>query len=203
MSLIRSAATIGTYTLANRIVGFIREIITAVVLGAGPVADAYFMAVRLPGLFRSLFDEGVFTTAFVPLFAGTVAERGREVARLYAGDAFSALLTLLLSLVLLGELFMPAIMHVVAPGFAADPGKFALAVELTRITFPYLLFIVLVALLGSVLNAVDRFAAAAATPILPNLFLIAALVAMVVFELEDSLLLAAALTVGDWPNSSG
>ncbi len=91
---------------------------------------------------------------------------------------------------------MPAIMHVVAPGFAADPGKFALAVELTRITFPYLLFIVLVALLGSVLNAVDRFAAAAATPILPNLFLIAALVAMVVFQLEDSLLLAAALTVG-------
>jgi len=196
MSLIRSAATIGSYTLANRIVGFIREIITAAVLGAGPVADAYFMAVRLPGLFRSLFDEGVFTTAFVPLFAGTVAERGREATRLYAGDAFASLLTLLLALVLLGEIFMPAIMHVVAPGFAADPGKFALAVELTRITFPYLLFIVLVALLGSVLNAVDRFAAAAATPILPNLFLIAALVAMVVFDLEDSLLLAGALTAG-------
>src|SRR5713101_8895291 len=142
MSLIRSAATIGSYTLANRIVGFIREIITAAVLGAGPVADAYFMAVRLPGLFRSLFDEGVFTTAFVPLFAGTVAERGRAATRLYAGDAFAALLTLLLALVLLGEIFMPAIMHVVAPGFAADPGKFALAVELTRITFPYLLFIV-------------------------------------------------------------
>ncbi len=196
MSLLRSAATVGSYTLANRIVGFMREIITAAVLGAGPVADAYFMAVRLPGLFRSLFDEGVFTTAFVPLFAGTVAEHGKEGARLYAEDSFAALLAALLGLVLLGELFMPAIMHVVAPGFAADPGKFALAVELTRITFPYLLFIVLVALLGSVLNAIDRFAAAAATPILPNLFLIAALVAMVAFHLDDGRLLAAALTAG-------
>ncbi len=196
MRLLRSAATIGSYTLANRIVGFLREIITAAVLGAGPVADAYFMAVRLPSLFRSLFDEGVFTTAFVPLFAGTVAEHGKEATRLYASDAFAALLTALLALVLLAELFMPLIMHMIAPGFATDPGKFALAVELTRITFPYLLFIVLVALLGSVLNAIDQFAAAAATPILPNLFLIAALVTMVVYHLEDGRVLAVALTAG-------
>ena len=86
--------------------------------------------------YRSLFDEGVFTTAFVPLFAGTVAERGKEVTRLYAGDAFSALLTLLLSLVLLGEIFMPWLMAVIAPGFGAEPGKFDLVVTLTRITLP-------------------------------------------------------------------
>jgi putative peptidoglycan lipid II flippase len=196
MSLLRSVATVGSSTLANRIVGFVREIITAAVLGAGPVADAYFMAVRLPGLFRSLFDEGVFTTAFVPLFAGTVAQDGKEAAWRYAQDAFAALLTALLVLVLLGELFMPAIILVVAPGFAADPAKFSLAVELTRITFPYLLFIVLVALLGSVLNSIDRFAAAAATPILPNLFLIVALAAMLVLQVEDSRVLAVALTVG-------
>src|SRR5260370_29932255 len=104
MSLIRSAATIGTYTLANRIVGFMREIITAAVLGAGPVADAYFMAVRLPRLFRSLFDGGVFTNAFLPLFPGTVAEHGKEGARLYAEGSFAALLAAPLGPVLLGEL---------------------------------------------------------------------------------------------------
>lgn len=195
MGLLRSAATIGFYTLANRIVGFLREVITAAVLGAGPVADAYFIALRLPSLFRSLFDEGVFTTAFVPLFAGSVAEHGKEATRLYAGDAFAALLTALLAVVVVGELFMPAIIDVVAPGFVGDPGKFGLAVALTRITFPYLLFVVLVALLGSVLNAVDRFAAAAATPILPNLLLIIALIGMLAFEVEDGRILAATLTV--------
>jgi putative peptidoglycan lipid II flippase len=196
MSLFRSTATIGFYTLANRILGFIREILTAAVLGAGPMADAYFMAVRVPSLFRSLFDEGVFSTAFVPLFAGTVAEHGKEAARAHTEEAFVALLAVLLAIVLLGEIFMPAIVPAIAPGFAADPSKFALAVALTRITFPFLLFIVLVALLGSVLNAIDRFATAAATPILPNLFLIAALAVMTAFFIDDGRPLAAALTVG-------
>jgi putative peptidoglycan lipid II flippase len=139
------------------------------------VADAFFVALRLPNLFRSLFAEGAFSAAFVPLFAGTMAEAGKERARVYAEDALAVLLSALLVFVLLGEIFMPAVMTVIAPGFGAEPGKFELVVELTRITFPYLLFIALVALQGGLLNAVDRFAAAAATPILLNLFLIAAL----------------------------
>jgi putative peptidoglycan lipid II flippase len=178
MALLRSVATVGSYTLLSRIFGFARDILTAAVLGAGPVADAFFVAQRLPNLFRSLFAEGAFSAAFVPLFAGTMAEHGKESARIFAEDALAVLLAALLGFVLLGEIFMPAVVRVIAPGFDAEPGKFALTVSLARITFPYLLFIALVALQGGVLNSVDRFAAAAATPILLNLFLIAALLLM-------------------------
>src|SRR5579875_2422095 len=172
MALFRSAATVGSYTLVSRLFGFTRDILTAAILGAGPVADAFFVALRLPNLFRSLFAEGAFSAAFVPLFAGTMAERGRETARLFAEDALAVLLAALLGFVLLGEILMPALMRAIAPGFAADPAKFQLVVALTRITFPYLLFIALAALLAGVLNSLDRFAAAAATPILLNLWLI-------------------------------
>jgi putative peptidoglycan lipid II flippase len=178
MALLRSVATVGSYTLLSRIFGFARDILTAAVLGAGPVADAFFVAQRLPNLFRSLFAEGAFSAAFVPLFAGTMAEHGKEAARIFAEDALAVLLAALLGFVLLGEIFMPAVVRVIAPGFDAEPGKFALTVSLARITFPYLLFIALVALQGGVLNSVDRFAAAAATPILLNLFLITALLLM-------------------------
>jgi putative peptidoglycan lipid II flippase len=194
MALLRSVATVGSYTLLSRVFGFIRDILTAAILGTGPVADAFFVAQRLPNLFRSLFAEGAFSAAFVPLFAGTVAERGRDTARIFAEDTLAVLLAALLVFVLVGEIFMPALMTVIAPGFAEDPGKFNLAVDLTRITFPYLLFIALVALQGGVLNSVERFAAAAATPILLNLFLIAGLLMMDRFGWRDGRALAWALT---------
>ena len=194
MSLLRSVATVGSYTLLSRVMGFVRDILTAALLGAGPVADAFFVAQRLPNLFRSLFAEGAFSAAFVPLFAGTMAQQGKEAARLFAEDALAVLLAALLIFVLLGEIFMPSVMRLIAPGFAEDPDKFALAVALTRITFPYLLFIALVALQGGVLNSVDRFAAAAATPILLNLFLIAALLMMRRFGWHDGRALAWAIT---------
>ncbi|MGA8760240.1 MAG: murein biosynthesis integral membrane protein MurJ [Stellaceae bacterium] len=194
MSLLRSVATVGSYTLLSRVMGFVRDILTAALLGAGPVADAFFVAQRLPNLFRSLFAEGAFSAAFVPLFAGTMAQQGKEAARLFAEDALAVLLAALLIFVLLGEVFMPSVMRLIAPGFAEDPEKFALAVALTRITFPYLLFIALVALQGGVLNSVDRFAAAAATPILLNLFLIAALLMMRRFGWHDGRALAWAIT---------
>ena len=194
MSLLRSVATVGSYTLLSRVMGFVRDILTAALLGAGPVADAFFVAQRLPNLFRSLFAEGAFSAAFVPLFAGTMAQQGKEAARLFAEDALAVLLAALLAFVLLGEIFMPSVMRLIAPGFAEDPDKFALAVALTRITFPYLLFIALVALQGGVLNSVDRFAAAAATPILLNLFLIAALLMMRRFGWHDGRALAWAIT---------
>ena len=194
MALLRSVATVGSYTLLSRVFGFVRDILTAAILGAGPVADAFFVAQRLPNLFRSLFAEGAFSAAFVPLFAGTLAEHGKEAARIFAEDALAVLLAALLGFVLVGEIFMPAVMGVIAPGFGGDPEKFGLAVELARITFPYLLFIALVALQGGVLNSVDRFAAAAATPVLLNLFLIAALLLMDRFGWRDGRALAWAVT---------
>src|SRR6516162_9835809 len=194
MALLRSVATVGSYTLVSRLFGFLRDILTAAILGAGLVADAFFVAQRLPNLFRSLFAEGAFSAAFVPLFAGTMAEHGKEAARIFAEDALAVLLAALFGFVLLGEIFMPAVMEVIAPGFSEDPGKFALAVELARITFPYLLFIALVALQGGVLNSVERFAAAAATPILLNLFLIGALLMMDRFGWHDGRALAWAVT---------
>jgi putative peptidoglycan lipid II flippase len=194
MALLRSVATVGSYTLLSRVFGFIRDILTAALLGAGPVADAFFVAQRLPNLFRSLFAEGAFSAAFVPLFAGTMAEKGKAAARIFAEDALAVLLTALLAFVLLGEIFMPAVMGMIAPGFSDNPGKFDLAVDLARITFPYLLFIALVALQGGVLNSVERFAAAAATPILLNLFLISALLLMHRFGWHDGRALAWAIT---------
>jgi len=194
MGLLRSVATVGSYTLVSRVFGFVRDILTAAILGAGPVADAFFVAQRLPNLFRSLFAEGAFSAAFVPLFAGTMAERGKDAARIFAEDALAVLLAALLGFVVLGEIFMPTVMGVIAPGFNEDQAKFGLAVELARITFPYLLFIALVALQGGVLNSVDRFAAAAATPVLLNLFLITALLLMDRFGWHDGHALAWAVT---------
>src|ERR1700739_4381200 len=194
MSLLRSVATVGSYTLISRILGFIRDVLTAAILGAGPVADAFFVAQRLPNLFRSLFAEGAFSAAFVPLFAGIMAEHGKGPARIFAEDALAVLLAALLGFVLLAEIFMPAVIDVIAPGFRREPEKFELAVDLARITFPYLLFIALVALQGGVLNSVERFAAAAGTPILLNLFLIAALLMMRRFGWRDGRALAWAVS---------
>jgi len=194
MALLRSVATIGSYTLVSRVLGFIRDILTAAILGAGPVADAFFVAQRLPNLFRSLFAEGAFSAAFVPLASGALAKGGTPAVRQFAEEAFAVLFAVLVIFVVLGEIFMPWVLRVIAPGFEVEPAKFALAVALTRITFPYLLFISLTALQGGLLNTVDRFAAPAATPILLNLFLIAALLSMAHFGWYGGHVLAAALT---------
>src|SRR5437016_10563205 len=124
MALLRSVATVGSYTLVSRVLGFIRDILTAAILGAGPVADAFFVALRLPNLFRSLFAEGAFSAAFVPLASGALAEGGREAVREFAEEAFALLFAVLLGFVLLCEILMPWVMVVIAPGFGADPGKF-------------------------------------------------------------------------------
>jgi putative peptidoglycan lipid II flippase len=194
MALLRSVATIGSYTLVSRVFGFARDILTAAILGAGPVADAFFVAQRLPNLFRSLFAEGAFSAAFVPLAASAMAEGGKPAVREFAEEAFAVLFAALLIFCTLGEMFMPVVMHVIAPGFTDEPGKFDLVVALSRITFPYLLFISLVALQGGLLNSLDRFAAAAATPVFLNIFLIAGLWAMAHFGWSDGHVLAWALT---------
>ncbi|MFO1112732.1 MAG: murein biosynthesis integral membrane protein MurJ [Rhodospirillales bacterium] len=174
MSLFRSIATIGGLTMVSRVLGFARDTLMAALLGAGPVADAFFVALRFPNLFRSLFAEGAFSAAFVPIFVGTLASDGRDAAILFAERVLSVLTTALLAFILLVEIFMPAFIALLAPGFVGTE-TFGLAVEFSRLTFPYLLFISLTALQGGVLNALGRFAAPAATPILLNLSLITAL----------------------------
>jgi putative peptidoglycan lipid II flippase len=194
MALFRSVATVGSLTLVSRAFGFVRDILTAAILGAGPVADAFFVAQRLPNLFRSLFAEGAFSAAFVPLANRALVENGQPALKQFAEEAYAVLVVALLAFVVLGEIFMPLVMHVIAPGFEAEPAKFELVVTLSRITFPYLLFISLVALQGGLLNTLDRFAAAAGTPVLLNIFLIAALVLMAHFHWSAGPVLAGALT---------
>src|ERR1043166_4265708 len=115
MALIRSVATVGSYTLVSRVLGFIRDILAAAILGAGPVADAFFVAQRLPNLFRSLFAEGAFSAAFVPLASSALARGGKPAVREVADEAFAVLSTVLLAFVLLGEIFMPWLMMLIAP----------------------------------------------------------------------------------------
>jgi putative peptidoglycan lipid II flippase len=173
--------TVGAWTAASRVMGFVRDILIAAFLGAGPVADAFFVANRLPNLFRRLFGEGAFNSAFVPVFSGLLTTEGEDVARGFAEEAAAALAFWLLGLTILGEIFMPQVLHVIAAGFSRDPAKFALTVTLSRIAFPYLVLICLTALLSGVLNALDRFVAAAAAPLLYNGFAIGAMFALAPF----------------------
>lgn len=174
MSLLRIIATIGALTGVSRVFGFVRDVLMAALLGAGPVADAFFVALRFPNLFRSLFAEGAFSAAFVPIFVGLLTAEGRARALIFAEQALSVVTAVLLGFVLLVQVFMPAAITLLAPGFVGTPA-FELAVEFSRLTFPYLLFVSLTALQGGILNALGRFAAPAATPILLNLSLITAL----------------------------
>jgi putative peptidoglycan lipid II flippase len=175
MNLLRAITTVGGFTMISRVLGFLRDILIASFLGAGTTADAFFVAFRFPNLFRRLFAEGAFAAAFVPIFSGLLETDGREAARKFATQALSVLALVLLVFVLAMEIVMPWAMFVLAPGFDAVPGKMELATDLSRIAFPYLFFISLVSLLSGVLNSLGRFAAAAASPVLLNLTLIAAL----------------------------
>src|ERR1700757_4944743 len=176
MALIRSIATVGGYTMVSRVTGFARDILIARVLGTGEMADAFFVAQRLPNLFRSLFAEGAFNAAFVPQFAKRLTDGGPAAARVFAEQALAVLLTALMIFTLAAQIGMPWFMHVIAPGFTGRPAKFAMAVQFTQVTFPYLLFISLTALQGGVLNSLNRFAHAAAAPIMLNVTMILALV---------------------------
>ncbi len=164
--------------MASRMLGFVRDILIAALAGTGPVADAFFIALRLPNLFRRLFGEGAFNAAFVPEFSGILATDGAAQARQFAQEAIAALAFWLLVITVLGELFMPQLMALLAPGFEAIPGKKELTVALARITFPYLFLICIAALLSGVLNGLDRFAAAAAAPLVFNGVSIVAMLAL-------------------------
>src|SRR5436309_2597531 len=167
--------TVGGYTLLSRLTGFARDIMLAAILGAGPAADAFFVALRLPNHFRAIFAEGAFNAAFVPAYAHVHGERGATAAGLFANRIFTLLFLSQLVLLVLAWLFMPQAMSILAPGFTDDAEQRRLTIELTRITFPYLLLITLVTLYGGMLNVMHRFATAAAAPIFLNLSMMATL----------------------------
>lgn len=175
MSLLRGMATVGGLTAVSRIAGFARDILTASLLGAGPMADAFVIAIKLPNLARRLFADGAFMVTFVPQYAAERGERGSKAALAFAGEVLAAMLTVLIPLTLLALLAMPGILAVIAPGFVDDPVRGALALDYARLAFPYLMLMSVAALLGGVLNAHERLAPFAAAPILFNLVLIAAL----------------------------
>jgi putative peptidoglycan lipid II flippase len=175
MKLYRAFATVGGLTLVSRVLGFVRDILFAWAFGAGWVADAFNVAFRFPNLFRRLFGEGAFNSAFIPLFAKELEGEGRQSARAFAEEAMSGLVAVLVALTVVAILAMPWLMYLLAPGFSASPEKFDLAVLLTQITFPYLLCMSLVALFSGVLNTFGKFVESSSVSIVLNLTLVAAI----------------------------
>ncbi|MDP2782469.1 murein biosynthesis integral membrane protein MurJ [Devosia sp.] len=184
MSLYRNFLSVGGLTLLSRIAGFARDALMAAVLGVGPVTDAFYAAFRFPNLFRRLFAEGAFNTAFVPMFSTTLETHGDAAAKLLASRIMSWLVATIVVVTILAEIFMEPIMAVFVPGFD-DPEKFALTVYLTRIMFPYLACMSLMAAYGAILNTLGRFFAAAFAPVILNIVNIAALVPLAIFVLDD------------------
>ncbi|MCQ8277815.1 murein biosynthesis integral membrane protein MurJ [Acetobacteraceae bacterium KSS8] len=170
--MLKGFLTVGGWTMLSRVLGLVRDQLLAAMMGAGPMQDAFQVAFRLPNLFRRLFGEGAFNSAFVPLFSGLLANEGPTVARGFAREAFGVLVFWLLCLTILGELFMPEVIAVIAPGFTANR---SLAIALGRITFPYVLLICAAALVSGVLNGLERFGVAAAAYVLFNVVGIAAI----------------------------
>ena len=173
--MIRSILSVGGWTLVSRVTGFARDVVTAAVMGGGPVADAFVVAFRLPNHFRAIFGEGAFNTAFVPAYTHLEQAGEAGAAARFADRVFTLMLIVQVALLALALPAMPWIVRALAPGFSEDGERFALAVSLTRITFPYLLFMTLVTLFSGILNAHRRFAAAAGAPVLLNLAMLAAL----------------------------
>src|SRR5260221_4483317 len=167
--------TVGGYTLLSRLTGFASSIMLAAILGAGPIADAFFVALRLPNSFRAIFAEGAFNTAFIPAYAHVHGKGGEPSARLFADRIFPLLFLSQVILLAVAWLFMPQVLDILAPGFSADPEQRRLAIELPRITFPYLLLITMVTLYGGMLNVMHRFASAAAASIFLNISMMTAL----------------------------
>jgi putative peptidoglycan lipid II flippase len=175
MRLIRAIATVGGYTGVSRVFGLVRESLMSHIIGASAITDAFLVAFKFPNFFRRFFAEGAFNASFVPQFSGQLAGEGVESAKLLAERVLAVLATTLLIFVILIVIATPWVMGVIAPGFSATPERLEMAITFTRITFPYIFFISIAALLSGVLNSLDRFAAAAAAPIILNIIMIGAL----------------------------
>jgi len=184
MNLLKSTGTFGFYTIISRLLGYLRDILIAIFLGTGLLADAFFVAFRVPNTFRRLFSEGTFNAAFVPSYASEMI-KGKKQSNKFANNIFNLLLLSLLLITLLVQLFMPVFVSLIAPGFVGDIDKMEKAITLTRITFPFLLFICLASFFAAILNSHNKFAAASGAPIILNIILV--LVLLFSSSLGDSL----------------
>lgn len=183
MSFFKAIATVGGLTMVSRLLGFIRDVLTASFLGAGPVADAFFIALKLPNFFRRITAEGAFSIAFVPMFSKLLMDEGKEEAKKFAEEAQAVMLKVLIPFTIIGIVGMPWLLYTLAPGVHDDPLRYDLTLEFSRITFPYILMMSLTALLGGVLNSFDRFGPFAAAPIFFNgVLIIALLLSPVMFK---------------------
>jgi len=171
MNLLKSTGTFGFYTIISRLLGYLRDILIAIFLGTGMLADAFFVAFRIPNTFRRLFSEGTFNAAFVPSYASEMI-KSKKKANKFANDIFNLLFISLFLITLLIELFMPAFVSIIAPGFVDDIDKMEIAIILTRITFPFLLFICMASFFAAILNSHNKFAAASGAPIILNIILV-------------------------------
>ncbi len=174
MNLLKSTGTFSFYTIISRLLGYLRDILIAIFLGTGMLADAFFVAFRIPNTFRRLFAEGTFNAAFVPSYSSEII-KGKKQSNKFANDIFNLLLIGLLFLTIIIEIFMPSFVSIIAPGFVSDIEKMEVAINLTRITFPFLIFICLASFFSAILNSYNKFAAAAAAPIILNIVLITVL----------------------------
>jgi putative peptidoglycan lipid II flippase len=194
MNLLSSASVFSFFTLISRILGYLRDILIAIFLGASIFADAFFVAFRLPNTFRRLFAEGTFNAAFIPSYTSAKIE-DKNKGKKFADDILSTLLIILLFIVTIVEIFTPYLIYIIAPGFLDDQIKFNLAVELTRITFPFLLFVSLSSFFAGILNSNNKFAAAAAAPIILNVVLIVSLILSYKLELDYTRQLSYGVTI--------
>ena len=191
MNLLSSTSVFSFYTLISRVLGYLRDILIAILLGTTIYADAFFVAFRLPNTFRRLFAEGTFNAAFIPSYAKAEIKNKKE-GKLFADEVFNLLLYILILLIIIVEIFTPLIVYLIAPGFYDDNEKLNLAIEFTRITFPFLLFVSLSSLLSGILNTNNKFAVAAAAPIVLNVVLISSLLLAFYFKMN----IAKSLSVG-------
>ena len=171
MNLIKSTSTYSFFVLISRILGYLRDVLIAIYLGSGPIADAFFVAFRIPNTFRRLFSEGTFNSAFVPSYISEL-DRGKKSAEFFANNIFNFLLLSILFLILIIEIFMPLFVFLIAPGFVESTEKLEMTIDLTRITLPFLLFVSLSSFFGAILNSYNKFAIASAAPIILNVLLI-------------------------------
>ena len=174
MNLIKSTGTFGFYTIISRLLGYLRDVLIAIFLGTSFLADVFFVAFKIPNTFRRLFSEGTFDAAFVPSYTSEFV-KNKSKSKKFANEVFNLIFLGLLFLVLITEIFMPFFVRLIAPGFVQNSEKIELAIELTRITFPFLLFVSLSSFFGAILNSHNKFAAASAAPIILNLLLIGVL----------------------------
>ena len=174
MNLLSSTYIFSFYTLLSRILGYLRDILIAIFLGASIFADAFFVAFRIPNTFRRLFAEGTFNAAFIPSYTNEKIN-GKNKGKKFADEIFNLLVLILFLIIILVEIFAPYLVYLIAPGFFENSEKFNIAVELTRITFPFLLFVSLSSFFSAILNSNNKFAAAAAAPIILNIILIVSL----------------------------